>query len=446
MAGEESERQGTVRSLRRMGGVAFVTLEDGTQVVCSRGQLGHRWDRCSLLVPGNVVAFEGVTEGGREPGSREDCSGPSFQVTSMRLLQCNAHPSAVVRVVKAVTQGALTCEEALASLQCSAEVLAGLLHTVGSDERDAAAEARKLSLQVARNLASNPVKRRRRPHIAWADRQRLQHYTAIADAFPLTPTPASTLPPPLDPAHHLEAAPTAERCHYCVARKGPQVAWVLQRLDVWLSEEGAGWTVVDIGCGRGDLAVNVAVAFPAAAVVACDHHLPSLEAGQTWAAQVGVCNVRFQRWDARWREARVELLRGLRPGKTVFLGLHACGGLTDVILDLARRTATRFLCITCCFTFHSDLRVSDEEEERWWGVADEDGEALCRLAEMQGDDDVAQRAMHIVNVLRLQALRKKVHSLMETFPLLEIVTFPTELSPKNQVLIGVLDGGLPQGH
>lgn len=64
----------------------------------------------------------------------------------------------------------------------------------------------------------------RLPPIAWADRQRLERFAPLAAAFPLSPTAAPAGPPPLAPADHLEPGPSPERCHYCAARKGPQVA------------------------------------------------------------------------------------------------------------------------------------------------------------------------------------------------------------------------------
>ena len=180
---------------------------------------------------------------------------------------------------------------------------------------------------------------------------------------------------------------------YAHGKKEPQIAWFLQRLrslmrftrasihtlrdaDVspWYStgdvdcrdadgisdELGSGWVALDIGGGRGDLAINLVRSVPNLRVHMIDAHAPSLEAAKASASLHGhsvASRMTFAVQDVTNFFSSSSLLSDSEDkSKMVLLGLHVCGGLTDAILALARRHRVAFLCCPCCFLKNAHLR------------------------------------------------------------------------------------------
>ena len=130
------------------------------------------------------------------------------------------------------------------------------------------------------------------------------------------------------------------------------------------SEDGEGWVVVDIGGGRGDLAINLARLLPRLRVHMMDIHTPSLRDAEKAAAKFGPavhsrCSFRVQDVTQLFSAPSLlppHIVHRESNGKIVLVGLHCCGGLTDAILALARRHRVAFLCCPCCFLKHAHLR------------------------------------------------------------------------------------------
>ena len=194
----------------------------------------------------------------------------------------------------------------------------------------------------------------------------------------------------------LTAATEAEqrrREAYAHGKKEPQIAWFLGRLaslmrftrarghqpghpDVspWCfagdsdqrgdtgrgEETGEGWVAIDIGGGRGDLAINLVRAVPHLRMHMMDVHAPSLQAAQATAREHGdsvASRMTFAVQDVTaFFSSSSLLLHEQDKSKMVLLGLHVCGGLTDAILALARQHRVAFLCCPCCFLKHPHLR------------------------------------------------------------------------------------------
>jgi tRNA G46 methylase TrmB len=51
--------------------------------------------------------------------------------------------------------------------------------------------------------------------------------------------------------------------------------------------------IVDVGCGRGDLTLNIAALIPSSVVIGVDLFAPSLEVGRERAKEAGLSNVHF---------------------------------------------------------------------------------------------------------------------------------------------------------
>tara|TARA_B110001469_G_C9354427_1_gene186362 strand:- start:166 stop:501 length:336 start_codon:yes stop_codon:yes gene_type:complete len=73
------------------------------------------------------------------------------------------------------------------------------------------------------------------------------------------------------------------------------------------------------------------------------------------------------------------------------VALHACGGLTDAALALARAHGAQLLAVPCCFLKSPELCPGGG-----WS------RTLCRLAESDRRD-ISLRAMRAINSRRLQA-------------------------------------------
>ena len=141
------------------------------------------------------------------------------------------------------------------------------------------------------------------------------------------------------------------------------------------AEMGEGWVVVDIGGGRGDLAINVARLLPAVKVHVLEINTPSLVDAEKAANRLGASvssRCFFREEDVTKLFTSPSILAAPTsdtpgiPGdalKVVLVGLHACGGLTDAILALARRHHVAFLCCPCCFMKHPHLRCLAHESD-----------------------------------------------------------------------------------
>lgn len=122
-------------------------------------------------------------------------------------------------------------------------------------------------------------------------------------------------------------------------------------------ETGQGWVVIDIGGGRGDLAINLARLLPSVSVHVVEVNTPSLVDAEKAANRLGpsvASRCSFREEDVTELFSAPSLGTGTQ--NVVLVGLHACGGLTDAILALARRYHVAFLCCPCCFLKFTNLR------------------------------------------------------------------------------------------
>lgn len=158
----------------------------------------------------------------------------------------------------------------------------------------------------------------------------------------------------------------------------------------------------------------------------------SLHAGRDRATALGLGG------RMRWLVSNVSELAVEDVGDVdLVIGLHACGGLTDAILDVVQRlqqqrTAEKapvaFAICPCCFSKNVSLRP----ETSWaQNLSECEAETLARLAESP-DRSVSWRAMTLVNSLRLSNAQKGIPDLQ-----FRLTGFSEDLSLRNQVLLGV---------
>ena len=256
----------------------------------------------------------------------------------------------------------------------------------------------------------------------------------------------------------------ARREAYVRDKKGPQVRWMVTAIQRLIRDdappegcEGATTLnpvhIVDVGGGRGDLAIAVAGAFPAWRVTVVDINATSLAAGSARAAAEGLQNIRFIRCGVEDVMTALSTCdtRDKWPRPSACVGLHACGALSDAIIALAVETRCHFLVVPCCFTKHTHLRTDAGANvvpsAHEWATSLPDvptlngrcntlRDALCRLAESGSGGDASKRAMLVIASLRLRhavAIAALTHHASLQAALL---AFNVTFSSKNLVLVG----------
>ena len=378
------------------------------------GERPGRWAALSQLCSaGSVVAAAGV------PG-RSKRGEPSLYVSSLRLVRVQPDPSSVLRLLRAVSEGHMGSSEAAGALQCE-DVDALLLL---AEEHPEAARAQ--AVQITRRLSGKAAgwTRERRQKVRREDRELLEAYAERAAQWPIRAVgPGVRLDlGPVDPSLNLPNREDLRRRRYVEERKRPQIEWLVAQVRELAQERGSKFhSILDVGGGRGDLALALAHCFPEARVRVLDANPDSLRAGQARAAEAGVDNIAFAVEDVESEKSSAWAAES-----DLLVGLHACGGLSDALLRLALGARASFLICTCCFAGNGHLCRAGQ----WPFEPASDKVALCRLAESM-EREVAAPAQHTVNAGRLQAALGQAPGLEAC-----VLAFPFKFSPRNMVLRG----------
>ena len=194
--------------------------------------------------------------------------------------------------------------------------------------------------------------------------------------------------------------------------------------------------VVDVGGGRGDLAMAVA-ALLGARVSVVESFAPSAYQGQHRARELNLA-VDFRISSAVSLSSQLEE----QERSPIVMALHACGGLTDVALEACAKLRLPFCICPCCYASQPQLRSRPlaPQEQVLQGLAESND--LPR--------DVSQMAAFGINGLRLRHLdplregsKSSDHpdflALTPQLPpswIVRVYTFPREWSSRNLVLWG----------
>jgi hypothetical protein len=124
----------------------------------------------------------------------------------------------------------------------------------------------------------------------------------------------------------------------------------------------------------------------------------------------------------------------------IVVALHACGTLTDVALGHAAINQASFVICPCCFCSHPHLLVPSMDDEgqpksisvpEWLGVDSNKLNELRKIAEIQGDSQMASQAIHSICAIRARAAERYSPRLK-----VSVKTFPIAYSTRNFCLIG----------
>lgn len=180
----------------------------------------------------------------------------------------------------------------------------------------------------------------------------------------------------------------------CLPRKELYEAWEVARR---VRRRFRGGRVVDMACGHGLLAhILLLLDDSSAQALAVDLHLPK-SAGSLAA----VLQTDWPRLQGRI-QFTAQSVEAIDVGADdLLVSVHACGGLTDLVLDAAIKGRARIAVLPCCH----DLQTADDGGLRGWM-----------------DGPLAVDATRVAR-LRYAGYRVYTH------------TIPAEISPKNRLLL-----------
>ena len=317
----------------------------------------------ALLRPGAHAHFDGFC----------GLSGVSNSIycVSSRLTRAKPHPVFILNLIDHLRSGDLDAAHVRTSLGLEQQSFDELLGLGAREQRHACAGLARIlqgraatvnrirKARVGDNevslLSSMQKLRDEWPMHVYEDQCSADAEYAATEGTEARAIEVSVIVPELE-----DEAERRRREEYAHGKKVPQIEWMIQRLRALLGTcvlsqgGGVGLTVVDVGGGRGDLAVNICRHLPAVERVrVVDVNALSLQAGRARAEELGLgAKMSFE-------NQSVQQLMEETPwpeGRVVLVGLHACGGLTDALLRLARRHRAHFLAVPCCFLKLPDLR------------------------------------------------------------------------------------------
>nr|WP_305040931.1 methyltransferase [Geobacter sp. SVR] len=184
-------------------------------------------------------------------------------------------------------------------------------------------------------------------------------------------------------------------CHAgCLPRKELYEAWEMARR---VRRRFRGGRIVDLACGHGLLAqVLLLLDETSPAGLAVDRRIP-----QSAAALAASLAEAWPRLRERMRFEQADLSEVALQHDDLIVSAHACGGLTDLIIDRAVAAGARVAVLPCCH----DLRGAD-------------------LGGLEGWLD-GPLAMDAARVARLRCAGYRVHTQL----------IPGDITPKNRLLL-----------
>jgi len=275
---------------------------------------------------------------------------------------------------------------------------------------------------------------------------------------PITKSKEVLINLPTGAEHTMSHSGKLTRYEYLETKKNNQAAWFIRRikqfeqqLQVQQQGQKKQMRFLDVGGGRGDLAVTIALNYIESTVIVIDSNQSSILAGQEYAMKCGVNNrvtflcMNFVDYMKQY-EVLVQDDNNKKQEEVNFVvALHACGDLSDMALHFATIYHTNFIIAPCCYT----KRYLKPFAPYWHTLCTDVNEVhtLSRLVELDDHRDVSRRAMLVINSMRQSAFtkdndtkssrkegKKKIHVNLEEFD--------SKISKRNIALVGSIGSQL----
>ena len=214
-----------------------------------------------------------------------------------------------------------------------------------------------------------------------------------------------TINVPLNAENTISTHGFLTRGEYIEGKKMKQVAWFISRIK---ATNKSPRHILDVGGGRGDLAVQLAVEFKKSLVTVVDQNESSLNAGEEYSGKLGVSE-RMTFWHGDFRDFIRQYQKDDESNPIDYVvALHACGDLSDLALEFANKIDSDFLVCPCCYT----KQYLKPYVPPWYKLCETPGDlnTLKKLAELNERPDISRRACNIINSMRVVSLdRHEVH-------------------------------------
>lgn len=217
------------------------------------------------------------------------------------------------------------------------------------------------------------------------------------------------------------------RKEYLDTKKNNQTQWFVERIRNFHNKDKQPLTFLDVGGGRGDLAVHIAINYPNAFLIVVDCNESSIAAGREYARK---CNVqdRIEFVHQNFSDYYAEYSAKDGSNKVdIVVALHACGDLSDMALQFAKQNECDFVICPCCYP----KRYLAPFQPFWHSLCNEDEvDSLSRLVELDNEsrNDESRRAMLVINSMRRQAFEDKERCV-------KVEEFSNKWSKRNIVLV-----------
>jgi Methyltransferase domain len=397
-----------------------------------------------LLAPGSLALWHGYVS----PSSSSSSSRlrpPIFWVTNVRLLRASWRPSVICYFLELFVEhqqkknhaNFLDADEVVQALDISNHELNDIVNSDLTQRQWAAAE---ISKSLQQGLAAARMGTIDPQHMAilesFQDLRRRHPVTAVHASYNYNNNKSSALD-----------ERTGSRWR---RKKEPQLEWMTEQVrHVVVSHPDYGTRplrILDVGGGKGLLANRLAAALGGNTSSSVEIHVIDVAQG---AIKNGAMRSKRLALPVKYSVQDASTAR-INGDIDVVVALHACGTLSDVALEQAVGHEAGFVICPCCFRSNPHLQIPSRSPngqpmsvQKWLGIADDDApfddwNALTSLAEVQGDIELSQRALHTICALRAAAFHRHSAETNKTRPNVhaDIRTFPLAFSTRNFCLVG----------
>jgi len=406
----------------------------------------------NVLCPGARVRLTGYIHLSSSFDEKKEVEHPVFWTTTCQLLRSSWRPSAVRYILDLLHEGKFDTNEATTALNLPYARALDIARR--GNNTNTIAQRRWLAAELTRELQQGA--KSRAGMVTSAMIESLQLYEYARDRYPVTKIPLEyelDWSPPVgdDSSTSCSSSSEEEVSSRWQRTKKPQLKFMVDQIELVLrSHPDYGkrtLKVIDIGGGKGLLSNVLAEMFGSdiVQVQVVDTSISATNNGMMKARQRGLRNIQYVAQDATTLD--------ISSGVDIVVALHACGALSDVAFGHASVHGAAFVICPCCFlsnphlqvvSLMDDGKVEDNDTtttliptETWLTVDPIQYGQLRQLAEIQGDINIASKAMHTICGLRAMAVNRLWRqSLPKTKLDISIKQFPLGFSTRNFCLVG----------